>query len=261
VEFPARGLVLVAAVAGLASSALAEDDASRDPAKELLPVGLPLIGNINGVKLSIPRYFFGEDESFSFLRGKRDIMNTYDTPIENLAIIIRLSNLEPMRTRQNLHDHLDSGRAAKPYYFETWTTVGVHPEWYRDDLLQHVWDAYHADNDYIRAVGPFTRQERLEFDLVHATSPHPFDDGGVGHYQWGQEIYYDESSHSTFITCESHKMVVAPHLITTTCKHDFVIPEYKSIAQATYSKSHLSRWREIEAKLHAIFTSFIDTEK
>jgi hypothetical protein len=241
-----------------------QKEAPPTAASRELPSAPPAIGQINGVKISIPRYYLTpglEYEGENFWEGKRRTFTpTFDSPIKDFGIRLRVSNLEPIRTQQDEADYINFGHTPETRYknsSEMWMLVAVYADRYRSNWLQGLRNSYDADDATNRRIGPFTRQPELEFGLAHSVSPHPVDDGVPQHSGWGQDFYYDETSKATLILCQTSRMVVEPYLILTSCSHFFILPELKAVAEAIYTKNDLHRWREIEGHLKSIFHSFI----
>ncbi len=233
---------------------------------ELLPEEPRALGTINGVKLSIPRYYLLpglEYEGENFWEGKRRTFTpTLDSPLKYFAIELRLSTLEPIRTRQDVADHFKSGKTVHPYIKETWVDIGVEKGPVGPDLLLPVKKGWNKDfSEGLNPWGPFTRLPELEFGLAHSVPPHPVNDCPLEQASrcqgWGYDYYFDESSNATFISCKTQKRYVYPYDIRTDCNHRFLVPELNSFADASYTKKDIHRWREIEEKFRSIVHSFI----
>ena len=100
--------------------------------------GSVAIGNMNGIKLSIPYYYLNSGVQYYGqhpLTLLPPIANpTHDTEIEHFAILLRLSNFRPITTTQDREEHYRSGLTANPDYYGTWTTIGfskvIRRKWY-----------------------------------------------------------------------------------------------------------------------------------
>ena len=102
--------------------------------------------------------------------------------------------------------------------------------------------------------GPFIRQDTRVFGLVHRVSPQQADnEDKVG----VDELFYDDKDWTTFITCKTYHPRIAPFDTFAHYTHYFVIPTLKVVAEATYVRADLSRWREIEDNVRKIVDSFV----
>jgi hypothetical protein len=220
----------------------------------------PIIGNINGMKLSIPKTYLvisalryaGEGQT---LTQPRQMMPSFESQIRKFVIRLRLSTLRPTKTLGDLYDlnntqtkFAPNGKLTSSYY-ETWTNISISPEHYLEgngvEKEKNEW----LNNE--SSHGPFVRQDAPVAGLVHEESAQPAR-GDLSHY----EFFYDEETRKTFIFCQSGHSSL--HAMTyDDCSQVFIIPELKAMAEATYTKKDLPRWREIEEATQKIVHSFI----
>lgn len=219
----------------------------------------PAIGKINGIKISIPHYYLLSGVQYEgeepLMMIPRKYIPTFDTNIQDFAILLRLSNMQPIRTDQDERDYDQAQRnSGHVSSYETWTTIGFSPKWYDDTgSLKGVVTEWETDKAHW--WGPFVMQKERISGLVHEDSTQPIhnDKDGVGHF----DFFYDDGTFDTFIYCQTFRRLVPPNDLFNSCNHLFVIPELKVVAEATYTKNDLPRWREIEKESKSIIHSFI----
>lgn len=253
--------VLLACVAGrftTASDAVAIT--GRPPGSPSNPLdrsAKPAIGSVNGIKLSIPNYYllsgvqYKGEEPLS--QERRSVSPTLETPIESFAILLRLSNLQPIRTAQDQEDRRQSEQTARPFIAETWTMIGFYPKLYleNDGSLKPAYDNWVKDHGY---WGPFVEKEPI-FGLNHMISVQSIDNGSNNHGQF--EFFFDRGNWTTFIYCETQRARITPFDTVTHCTDMFVLPDLKVVAEADMTKKDLYRWREINQTVDNIAKSFI----
>lgn len=217
----------------------------------------PAIGNINGIKVSIPKnYLFGwvQYEGQEPLDPFPVSTPTFDSKILHFAMLLRLSNFQPITTPQDKADYDESMSRVFPDYKEMWLGVGFHLDTYnpKDGLLKHVVTNWEKDG---AERGPYIKQKSPVDGLVYENSVRPAETKipRSPHYAF----FYDETTYKTFIHCQSHTQYVPPYATFTDCHHLFVVPEFKIVAEAIYTKKDLPRWREIEEETKKIIHSFI----
>lgn len=212
------------------------------------------VGVMNGVKLKIPEMML--DAGFTYEGEPRGLMlstastaATFDSRINDFAINVRLSDLQPIRTPQDRRD---------------WIQAQYH------QLLQTTWMGVDFDNQYplptdkppygarmLPNFGPFDMDSNKPFGLVHFESVQSVDDGDKnGQFHGHAEYFFDESSMTT-IECETHRQVKEPFALFSSCHHRFLVPELHIVVTAYYRKKDLPRWREIESRVREIAHGFI----
>jgi hypothetical protein len=211
------------------------------------------IGSLNGVRLSIPNYYllsgvqYKGEEPLS--TASRITPPTYDTPIEQFAILIRLSNFQPIKTEQDRRDYRAATGRVLPDMYESWMTVGFDPRWSEDNsvIRNTVENWQRDDTDW----GPFLPDDGNSIGLLHMVSTRP-----TNEFTPKREYFYD-ANYSTFIVCHTSKQRVAPYALTSRCDHNFLIPEMHARARAIYTTQNLPRWREIEDGVQKVANDFV----
>ncbi|HJT19661.1 MAG TPA: hypothetical protein VJ746_04275 [Nitrospira sp.] len=237
---------------------LAEDSPGRH-SFPLEPNAPPAVGNIAGVKLSIPHHYllsgvhYQGEEVWKPNRTPPP-PRTYDTVIEDFAILLRLSTLTPITTSQDWADYRASAGTAETRPGKRWITVGFLSDMYRSSRgrLEHTVDVYLKDKS---GFGPFELQRQEVFGLKHARSPKKTNEKAW--YGDTDEIFYDPVGFETFIRCASYLRKVEPFDLMTHCEHLFAVHEIKVVAKGYIQKEDLPRWREIEAAIRKIAHTFV----
>lgn len=232
----------------------------------------PDIGRMGSTKLAIPRhYIFGPD----FVYEGVDIWNaesyknrpkrqSFDLEIQYFSIRIRLNNFKPIENQRDWGDFDRSENSAM-------TLPPPNNQWI---FVQFNYPSPFKKNnkpvDMQDAVKRFTQKE---FNMGNVNFVRQRDDAsGLAHYISpvqpsaetisGQvnEVFYDAQSNRTLITCENSLRHVPPHDPLSFCHHYFYTPagdisiEVGNIRDKQY---YLSRWREIEKGILAVFNSFV----
>jgi len=206
-------------------------------------------GTMNGVRLKIPKNYLmskvvyaGED------RMGLGANENGSSVIDNFGILLRLSNLEPIKTDQDRLDWYAASRRPQP--LKTWMMVSF------DNHYPATYSNSESPSSRMSIWGPYTKDKASPYGLAHYESIQSADDGarhGYGHV----EYFYRDSSRTTII-CQTHKQVVYPFKTFNSCHHFIWIPQLNVVAEAFYTKDDLSRWSEIESGVREIARSLID---
>lgn len=224
----------------------------------LKPKAKPAVGNMAGVKLSIPHHYllagvhYKGEEVWTRSRPPAP-PRTFESEIEDFSIRLRQSTLKPITTRQDWVDYQEYGRTAHPQTNNRWLTVGFHPDAFalNDEMLKGLVNRYMVDD--VTGWGPFIPQDMDVHGLKHAKSTREEKSSVVQ----ADELFYDNATWNTFITCSNNRRKVPPFDVFSHCWHSFPVPELKAVAKAFYNKDDLPRWREIEHAIKDIAHSFI----
>lgn len=220
-----------------------------------------IIGAMSGHRLRIPAYYLDgtmEYEGQSVWDAKSPkITPTPDTPIKNFAIMVRLSNFEPLKTQKDKGEYLrDASIPAPPNMYEKWLVIGF-------ELIKR----YNNEPDYRGVVkrfqddkwqAPFIRQKERVAGLLHDDSSQG-DNAPPGSSKYHRDFFYDDE-YKRMIACETDKQVVEPFAVLTYCHHYFDITDLGIQAKAYYTKKDLPRWKEIEEQTNKIIHSFVVKE-
>jgi hypothetical protein len=104
----------------------------------------------------------------------------------------------------------------------------------------------------------FIKQQDSTDGLEHYNSPIPPSITTVAGE--ANEIFYDAQSNRTMIRCSNTIRHIPPHDGLTFCEHYFFTPDGSisiEVANIRDKQYYLSRWRETEGKIAAMFNSFI----
>ena len=270
-------VLLAAAGAGAFRFAGASDECVGNlPRQATWPSGqkeCPVVGNIGGVKLAIPRHYLlgpvtykGVDIWRPETYKNRPKRPAFDNEIENFAIRLRISDFRPIEARRDWDDYrwqLERIIApASPPHANRWIHVGINSDTVYSNQkcsgsLRCYFDGTMKD---VAEQGPFFLQRDTAYGLDHYVSrQRPTVEKSVGHFD---EFYYDAASQKTFIGCSNKPMVVPPHVPLEYCDHRFVIPELPAEVSVDYfhpAKEEITRWRDVESNVRAIVQSFIVT--
>ncbi len=208
-----------------------------------------VIGVLNGLELRIPAYYLmnhvvykGEAHDGT---GPASEGATQKSEIDDFGILLRLSNLQPIRSEQDRRDW--DAAFSKTFFKRTWMMV---------DFDNHYPVRAVSDiPDMIPSWGPYDLDSKSVYGLTHYESIQSIDEAdrkGSAHV----EYFYKRSSMTTII-CETRRMMVRPFDTYNSCEHHFFVPELKLMAEAFYTKKDLPRWREIEARVSEIARSFV----
>jgi hypothetical protein len=209
------------------------------------------IGTLNGVKLQIPDYYLFpkkivyEGERHDGL-GPASEGATSDSRIVNFGLLLRTSNLQPIRTEQ---DRLDWLHAQYVWADSSWMMVDF-------DNIYPI-DRTQSPRHYmLPEYGPFDRDDNLSYGLTHYESEQPISQGEHDSRVYGHVEYFFDLGNLTRIECDTIQTKTKPLRVFTTCDHRFFIPELNVMAEAFYSKRDLYRWREIETRVREIVHTF-----
>src|SRR5262249_41523104 len=132
------------------------------------------VGNIKGIKLSIPQNYllsgvhYRGDEVWKRSQAPPPV-RTFDSEIQDFSLLLRESNLQPVRNEQDRADYLEYGRTANPRPDNRWLTTEFLPDWFvvNEGKLQAVFDRYMKDE---AKWGPFIPQDKNVYGMKHAVS-------------------------------------------------------------------------------------------
>jgi hypothetical protein len=205
------------------------------------------------VKLHIPEYYLFP-KKIVYAGDRHDGLGpasegaTQNSQISDFGILLRLSDLQPIRTEQ---DQQDWEAAFNTLLFrQTWMMVDF-------DSIYLVDRNPYEGHYMLPRFGPFDRDKDLAYGLVHFESTQTIDDGMRGSNTYGHVEYFFDLPNLTRIECETHKMRVPPFSLHDDCDHYFFIPELNVVAHAFYTKKDLPRWRELEERVRDIVHTFI----
>lgn len=212
----------------------------------------PSIGNIGGVDLSIPQNYllssvvYAGEDSWTFSAKKQT--PSYKRAIDNFGILLRLSNLEPIKSQADWQDWLKSLNTTKPFLYETWLTAGISGRYYPPDgtykKIIPFWLSSSA------CFGPFNIKAPSEFGLTHYLIKKKMPESP-------DEIYFDSGTWKNLITCETTTSKIRQIGTFSSCTDRFLLPEIHVVVDADFSKDDLYRWREIQSRIKEIIDSFI----
>jgi hypothetical protein len=246
----------------LAVQLLASCDSKHAPASKLvggptyaLSGAPPSIGNINGVDFSIPQNYLlsrvvyaGQD---AWTYSSKHEAPSYKRAIDNIDILLRLSNLKPIRSQADWNDWMKSLNTTKPFLYETWLTGTV---WGRAEM-------YPSDGTY-KTIIPRYWESSVPFGKFDTHAPNEY---GLAHYlvkkqQSGTpgELYFDPETWTNIITCETFKGAPPRVMPFSSCEDSFLIPGLHGVVvQVHFAKSQLHRWREIQSQITKIVDSWV----
>ena len=242
----------------LQSSAVAEDSPGRG-SFPLEAAAKPAIGHIAGIKLSIPHkyllsgvHYRGEEV---WTKSKTaPPPRTFDSEIQDFSLLLRQSTLRPIETEQDWADYRAYGRTAFPRPENRWLTMSFYPDWYTANggKLKAVRDRYMKDEPH---WGPFTSKDEKVFGLNHAVSIKREEEKSF--YLDADELFYDDITWNTFISCSNYHRAVQPFDPLSFCRHVFVLEELNVVVELDCTKDDLSRWHEFELAIRKIALSFV----
>lgn len=218
----------------------------------------PAIGNMAGIKLSIPHHFLAAGVHYKgeevWVRSRTPPPpRTFESEIEDFSMLLRLSTLQPITTKQDWADHMEYGRTAYPRPDNRWLTMSFFPHTYavnRGTLKGIVVWTMEDEAKW----GPFVLQDVEMYGLKHAKSTQQEKERSSGQTD---EFFYDSTTWGTFIRCANSHRKVPPYDPLSSCDHLFIVPELKAVASVHCKREDLSRWREIERAIKNIAHSFI----
>lgn len=247
-------LLLVVIPTAIAQSALKRDLFEFSKDKAIRGDGTPTtyaVGTVNGGKLRIPTYYLHYGVVYEGDRrdglGAASTTATQDSRIDNFGILLRMSTLEPIRTEQDRKDWQDASMQTD--FEKTWLMVTF------DNHYPPPAKAKDHQESMLETCGPYIPGKAMHYGLVHYESVQTIEDGSrsaCGHV----EYFFDDKSMTT-ITCQTHKIKVAPFSTFDTCHNYFLVPEFHLLAEAFFTKKDLPRWAEIEERVRAIARSFV----
>ncbi|MHB1701066.1 MAG: hypothetical protein ACYCSN_13230 [Acidobacteriaceae bacterium] len=210
------------------------------------------IGNIDGVDLSIPQNYllssvvYAGQDAWTYSAKKET--PSYKHAIDNFGILLRLSNLEPIKSQADWQDWLNSLNTTKPFLYETWLTAGISGRYYPPDgtykKIIPFWLSSSA------GFGPFNIKAPSEFGLTHYLIKKKMPESP-------DEIYFDSGTWKNLITCQTTTSKIREIGTFSSCTDRFLLPEIHVVVDADFSKDDLYRWREIQSRIKEIIDSFI----
>jgi hypothetical protein len=163
----------------------------------------PAIGNINGVKIAVPQEYL---DGWVQYEGQEPLdpipikTPTFDTRILDFAILVRLSNFQPIRTAQDKSDYYQAtSKAPPPDFSETWTTVDFQVKPYQITRGNFKQTIYNWENVLSAGWGPFIKQKQRVSGLVHEDSVKSYDPKAPCCHSGHFDFFYDEKTLLTFI--------------------------------------------------------------
>jgi hypothetical protein len=243
----------------LAVLILSACDSKRAPAGKLvggptyaLSGAPPSIGNIGGIDVSIPQNYLlsrvvyaGQD---AWTYSSKHEAASYKRAIDNIGILLRLSNLEPIKSQADWQDWLKSLNTTKPFLYDTWLTAGISGRYYPPDGTYKKIIPFWLSNS--AGFGPFNIKAPSEFGLTHYLIKKKMPEAP-------DEIYYDIGTWKNLITCETTTSKIRQIGTFSSCTDRFLLPEIHVVVDADFSKDDLYRWREIQSRIKEIIDSFI----
>lgn len=257
-------LFIITAVAIVGETSLCEiaslaEDAPGRPSFPLEVNAKPAVGNIAGIKLSISHHYllagvhYKGEEVWTGSQNPRP-PRTFDSEIEDFAMLLRLSTLQPITTKQDWADYQTYGQTAYPRPDNRWLTMSFFPRTYAANkgTLQPIVNRNMEDEP---KWGPFILQDMDLYGLKHAKSKQQENEKGSSSQT--DEFFYDPTTWGTFIRCANYHRKVSPFDPLSSCEHLFIVPELQTVVSVHCKKEDLSRWREIEGAIRIIAHSFI----
>lgn len=236
----------------------AEDPPDR-PVYPLEANAKPAVGNMAGVKLSVPHHYLAAGVHYKgeevWIRSRPPRPpRTFDSEIEDFSMLLRLSTLQPITTKQDWADYQEYGRTAHPQPDNHWLTMSFFPHTYEVNrgTLKGIVDRSMEDE---AKRGPFLLQDVEVYGLKHARSTQQEKEKASSSQT--DEFFYDPTTWGTFIRCANYHRKVPPFDPLSSCDHLFIVPELKAVASVHCKKEDLPRWREIERAIKNIAHSFI----
>jgi hypothetical protein len=213
----------------------------------------PSIGNIGGIDVSIPQNYLlsgvvyvGQD---AWTYSAKQEAPSYKRTIDNIDFLLRLSNLEPIRSQADWNDWIKALN-GKPFLYETWLTGSV---FNRAGM-------YPPDGTY-KTIIPRYWESSVPFGKFNIHAPNEY---GLAHYlvkkpkAWAPgELYFDPETWTNLITCETDKGTPPLGVTISSCSDRFLIPELRVVVDAHFAKDKLYRWREIQSRITEIVDSFV----
>jgi hypothetical protein len=213
----------------------------------------PSIGNIGGIDVSIPQNYLlsgvvyvGQD---AWTYSAKQEAPSYKRTIDNIDFLLRLSNLEPIRSQADWNDWIKALN-GKPFLYETWLTGSV---FNRAGM-------YPSDGTY-KTIIPRYWESSVPFGKFNIHAPNEY---GLAHYlvkkqqAWAPgELYFDPETWTNLITCDTEKGTPPLGVTTSLCSDTFLIPELRVVVDAHFAKDKLYRWREIQSRITEIVDSFV----
>ncbi|MFD1554827.1 hypothetical protein ACFSHT_04165 [Paraburkholderia silviterrae] len=207
-----------------------------------------VFGVMNGVNLKIPRYYLfapviHEGEPRIDISGIAQTAHK-DPEIDTFGMLLRMSNLQPIRTEQDKQDWLVASRQTM--FMRSWLMVSL-------DKRYHL-NLDKDRPDMIPEWGPYILDKNHPFNLMHFESVQSVDDGMEQMY--GHVEYFYDKTTDTTIFCQTFRMRVTPFSTFDICQQRFLVPKLHVMASATYTKKDLYKWPEIEGRIVALIDSF-----
>lgn len=214
----------------------------------------PSIGNIGGINFSIPQNYLlsrvvyaGQD---AWTYSAKQEAPSYKRSIDNIDILLRLSNLEPIHSQADWNDWIRALN-GKPFLYETWLTGTV---WGRAEM-------YPSDGTY-KTIIPRYWESSVPFGKFDIHAPNEY---GLAHYLVKKqrsgtpsELYFDPETWTNLITCETFIGVPPRGVTISSCEDDFLIPGLHGVVvKVHFAKSQLHRWREIQSRITQIVASWV----
>ncbi|MBS0159464.1 MAG: hypothetical protein JSS26_12885 [Nitrospira sp.] len=256
--FLASFLLLVGEFA-LQSSAIAEDS----PGRASFPLeadAKPAIGQIAGIKLSIPHHYMPRGVHYKgesvWKPEKTHPPRTFESEIEDFGILLRQSTYQPVQTVTDWLDYQAYFRTFPHPADNLWLLMDVFPSIYRgtNGTLRHIYDNYMKEDPHPLHWGPFIPQEGEVSGLKRAVSAKPEAERSIGEVD---ELLYDPTTWTTVVTCSSYHQDIPPFALRSRCKHYFTVSEIQSVAKVHFEKADLVRWSEREGEIRKVIRSFI----
>lgn len=220
----------------------------------------PAVGNLNGVKIAIPReymlfgvQYMGEDV---WKPKPRTTAPSFDTPIQSFSMLLRLSDLEPIRTPQDMADYQASQhRVASP----TWSIIGVSSE-PDEPVINNAMEWTKIVVEHRRS--PFDTEHDRNVDtteniygLSHSYIEHYKANPGQKLFEQRPHTYYDAKNWSGLIVCRDP---LPEHVMKFHhCTQSFFNKELKAHIEVSYDIDQLPRWKDIQEKISKIVLSFV----
>lgn len=231
----------------------------------------PVLGRMGEMKLAIPKHYLlgpveykGQSIWSPEDWKKRPKKSTFETELSSFAIKIRQTDFRPIENQKDWDDYKKLGHSVNPQPPENrWLEVDFEHIGNVRTLKPVALDFGDALNNWLSppySWGYFVRQPQRQWGLDHYVSDRQPSSGPNG---WQYEIFYDASSHKTFITCKSALKTRPPHELTVSCRHqfDFYSTDSGEVIHISnehiYTKNDIAHWREFEQGIRSIFSTFI----
>ncbi len=217
----------------------------------------PVIGNLGGVPVAIPRPYahlveYDDDPGFMEPRKGPSPTRTYQSKPRSFGFEVRFPDMEPL-TDKNL-----SEKRKTTIYNTMWMRVGV------SSNSDYGFNAEHPMSIFVKnrskTVSQHFPYERLPAETHGLIGYTPIgvdlsrrNLGGGGADMYDKNIYYHQDKDGeadVYIECSNMEHAAAR------CEQHFVLPSMRSWLRVNYRRELLPHWRQIQTSVTQIIVGF-----